>query len=217
MRRAVWAALALIAAAPCQAAPPPKTDAQLWSEVDLTIPASQAVSANFLAVSRYGATLPNPTLAGGGGMLDWRLGGWALTAGDLAVDAREAGSGKSLGVNVPLAAVSYGWTIGGLALSERARFENLLGVPGDPWRLRNRVLAEHKISGLGVLRSVFASDEVFYDLGRDQWSRNRAQLGVGLTLARQVAFDIYYMRQDDRFNRPGGLNIAGLTLKLEVK
>jgi hypothetical protein len=194
-----------------------QSNAQIWGEVDVTAPISPGVSATALGVVRAGDGLPNLALAGGGVTIDARSGPWTFTAGDLWVAARSAVSGRTVDVDVPLAAVAYGWRFAGAGISERARVERLDGAPGDPWRYRNRLLVERPVTGLGPVGSVFASDEVFYDFGRDKWSRNRAQVGVGLAMSRRAQVQIYYLRQDDRYARPGTLHALGLAYRLDLR
>jgi hypothetical protein len=203
--------------APASSANDLKTDAQLWQELDVFAPLGPNVTATFIGVSREGDTLPNPTLYGGGAMVDLRYGPWTITAGDLWVTARKPTNGDDVEVNVPLVALTYSLNYQGLAISDRNRFEDLTGLPGDPWRYRNRLMFEHPVSGLGPVSGLFMSDEVFYDLARDRWSRNRAQAGIEIPLPRSAFLQVYYMRQDDRYGVPSALNIAGTTLKFELR
>jgi hypothetical protein len=204
-------------AAPAAQAGVPQANAQVWGEVDLTVPVAPNVSATALAVDRNGEGLPNPTLAGGGLTLDARAGHWTFTLGDLGVAARSAVSGKTVDVDVPLGAVAYGWSLAGLNFDDRSRIERLDGLPGDPWRYRNRLQVSHPLEGLGPIGAVFASDEAFYDFSRQKWDRNRAQVGFSVHVARRQRLDIYYLRQDDRYARPGTLHALGLAYRVVLR
>jgi hypothetical protein len=46
--------------------------------------------------------------------------------------------------------------------------------------------------------------------------RSRAQLGVGLTPVGPTVLQVYYLRQDDRFSRPGRLDVLGLALAVKL-
>ena len=207
--------LAVIASSPADCAGL-KTDAQLWQEVDLVAPLGPNVTATMLGVMREGDSLPNPALAAGGATFDFRAGAWTFTGGDLWAAARSPVSGTGTDVDLPLAALSYSWSWAGISISERNRFEQLIGLPGDPWRYRNRLAFEMGVEGFGRVSGVFASDEVFYDLQKDRWSRNRAQIGFEIPLAHSAALQLYYMRQDDSNARLSALNIAGTTLKVNL-
>ncbi len=219
MRRAafaLWVTPSLIGASAALAGVA-QSNAQLWSGVDVTVPVMRSVSATALGVLRDGDGLPDPTLAGGGITLDGRCGRWTFTAGDLWVAARSAVSGKTLDVDVPLAAAAYGWTFAGARFDDRNRIERLDGAPGDPWRYRNRLLIERVVTGMGPIGSIFASDEVFYDFARQRWSRNRAQIGFGVPVLRRDQIQVYYLRQDDRYARPSTLHALGLAYKVDLR
>ncbi len=92
----------------------------------------------------------------------------------------------------------------------------MIGVPNDPWRYRNSFTVEYPVTGLGALSSIFANEEVFYDLAARQWERSRAQIGVGLAVGPNAEVRIYYLRQDDRFALPHAINALGVTLILDL-
>jgi hypothetical protein len=212
----IWASSLLIGVSAASAGVP-ETNAQVWGEVDVALPVTSTVSATVLGVVRDGDGLPNPALAGGGLTLEARAGSWGFTAGDLWVAVRGSASRKALDVDVPLIAVTYSWSFAGVAFDERNRIERLYGVSGDPWRYRNPLQVAHPLKRLGPIGSVFASDEIFYDFARRSWSRNRAQVGFGLPIDRREQIQVYYLRQDDRYARPGALNALGLTYKVDLR
>lgn len=199
------------------AEPARSTDAQVWTELDLVVPVSPTVGVTGTAVARIGNGVPNPTLWGGGATVDWRVSHrWTLTAGAYLVAARSAANGARVGARIPLAAVAYSFPLGRLELADRSRIERIDGVPGAPWRYRNRLSASLPMRRAGPIAAVFAADEVFYDFGRGRWSRNRAQVGATLKPIGPVRPQIYLMRQDDRFSRPGTLNILGIGLQARL-
>jgi hypothetical protein len=214
-RTPLLALLLALAASPASASS--LTDnAQAWGEIDVAASFAPGWRVTALSVLRAGQALPNPALWGGGAIADRKLGDLTLSAGDIEVVVRNSVSGDRLDVNVPLAAISYGWKWAGFEVSDRNRFEDLIGVPGDPWRYRNRVDIEHPVTGLGPVSAIFANEEVFYDFGARQWERSRAQIGLALTAAPDAELRIYYLRQDDRFARPRTINALGLALILDL-
>ena len=152
----------------------------------------------------------------GGLIVDYHLGNWTLSAGDLEAVARNPRSGARLDVNLPLASFTYSWHLGDFHISDRNRVEDLDGVPGNPWRYRNRVSVEHTVTGLGPVSSVFVTDEAFLDLQTVQWTRNRTQLGFTVDIARRAQLQLYYLRQDDRVALPSAINALGTTLVIEL-
>ncbi len=193
------------------------TNAQVWGEVDVSATPAPDWRVTLLTVVREGESLPNPTLWGGGVTIDRTFGALTLSAGDLAVAARNPINGKTLDVDLPLAALSYNWRIAGFAMSDRNRFEDLVGVPGNPWRYRNRLAVEHALSRVRPLASIFASEEVFYDFQAGMWSRSRAEIGLGIAAARGADLKIYYLRQDNRSSLPRAVNALGVTWAFDLR
>jgi hypothetical protein len=208
--------LAIFAASPAVAADL-AANPQFWGELDVSADLAPDWRLTALSVAREGDALPDPTLWGGGAILDRRFGDLTVSLGDLAVAVRGPVSGASLDVDVPLAAVSYARRIGGFEVADRNRIEDLIGVPGDPWRYRNRLSVERPVSGLGPLSSIFASEEVFYDLQAHDWSRSRAQIGVAIAAAPHTELRLFYLRQDDRSGLPRAVNALGVTLAFDLR
>jgi hypothetical protein len=210
------ALLLALAASPVTAADL-KANPQIWGEIDLSANIAPEWRVTAMAVDRVGDGLPNPTLWGGGAIVDRKFGTLTISAGDLEVVARSPVSGASLAVHVPLAALSYDWKVAGFIVSDRSRVEDLVGVRTNPWRYRNRLSADHPIQGMRPLSAVFASEEVFYDFGTRHWTRSRAQVGLGLAAARNAEVRVYYLRQDQRSSLPRAVNGLGMTVALELE
>lgn len=198
------------------AAPTQGADSQVWNEVDVTAPLARNLSVTALGVVRDGDAVPDPALAGAGVTADYRKGPWTITLGDLWVSARNSATGHARRIDVPVAAVAYGWSAAGLAFRDRSRVERLDGSVGDTWRYRNQFEMEAPTPELRPIGALFFSDEGFYDLSRSQWTRNRAQAGVSVPMARRTELQVYFMRQDDRYARPGRLNILGFSFKIRL-
>ena len=62
----------------------------------------------------------------------------------------------------------------------------------------------------------YATEEVFYDSSLDKFSRNRFTLGITRTLSKKLSLDLYYMRQNDGFSRPGDIHVIGTSWKIKL-
>lgn len=100
------------------------------------------------------------------------------------------------------------WEVSERNLGER-RF---VGTARD-WRYRNRVEFRREIVLARRKLSVFAWDEVFYSSTLDRWYRNRFALGAGRKITNRISIDLYYLRQNDGYSRPGDLNTLGVSIK----
>jgi hypothetical protein len=194
-----------------------RANAQVWEEVDVSASLSRDWKLTGMSVAREGDGIPNPSLWGGGLTLDRRFGDLTISVGDLAVVTRSAVTGKRTDVDLPLAALSYSWRIGGFKVSDRNRFEDLVGALGDPWRYRNRISVEHPLAHMAPIVSVFANEEGFYDLHAGSWSRSRAEVGLGLAVVRGADLKIYYLRQDNRSGLPRAVNALGVTWAFDLR
>lgn len=100
------------------------------------------------------------------------------------------------------------WEVTDRNLGERRFIETL-----RDWRYRNRVEFRRDVVIVRKRLNVFAWDEVFYSSTLGRWYRNRFALGVGRKVSKRISIDIYYLRQNDGYSRPGDLNGLGMTLK----
>ena len=192
-------------------------DGQLWSELDATYPIAANWSATAIFTARVGNELPNPTLTAGGLQVDYRSGPWTATGTTYYVSLRNAASGARTAVWLPAGALAYEVTIGPITLSDRNRWEQLEGLPGDPVRYRNRASADWRVPDRHALTDIFVADEVFYDFSRGAWTRNRAQLGVQFRAGPNTRMQTYYLCQSNSYGAPSRLNVLGLTLQFEIK
>lgn len=217
LMRRLHAAAVLVGCSFGAFAAPPSVDSQVWGELDATYPIGADWSATAIFATRMGNDLPNPTLTAGGLQIDYRRGSWTATATGYYVSIRNAESGARTSIWLPAAAVTYGFGIGPVALSDRNRLEQLEGLPGAPARYRNRASADWPVPGQHVSIDIFVADEVFYDFSRDRWTRNRAQVGLQFQPAPNAWLQSYYMRQNNTYGAPDRLNVLGLTLQFDIK
>ncbi len=62
----------------------------------------------------------------------------------------------------------------------------------------------------------FVTEEPFYDSLTKKFSRNRFTVGITKTLTEKLAVDVYFMRQNDGFSRPGDLSVIGTSWKIKM-
>lgn len=102
-------------------------------------------------------------------------------------------------------------------LSHRSWFEYRLRSAGNTWRYRPSFTFEKDIPEKYIPKAkIYLTEEVFYDSGLNKFSRNRFTVGINKTLNKNLSADVYYMRQNDGFSRPGDLNVIGTSLKVKL-
>lgn len=105
-----------------------------------------------------------------------------------------------------------------LELRNRLEVRWIEGLDGTNERSRHRLGASYRLRDTGLLRSVFARDEVILNLDLADVTQNRlVPLGIGFRLGEKVGFNLYYMLQS--FQRPDGwshAHIIGTHLSLSL-
>ncbi len=216
-----WAAalaLAVLASAPwgAEAHIPPASDVQWWQELDFTGELHGNFSYLVVGFSRFSDNEPNPALTGVGGFLTWTHGSLAYSLGYLHAQLRLPSTGGRLNADLPIAALTGSVEMGLLTLRDRLRGEDLIGVPGNPWRYRNLVSAGYTVRGLGPLKSVAVSDEIFVDANSRRLTRNRFLAGPIFSLGPRVDVAFDYVNQRDRGARPGRIQGGFLDVSVHL-
>lgn len=113
--------------------------------------------------------------------------------------------------------LTYKFPIKSFGLSHRSWFEYRMRSVGNTWRYRPSLTFEKEISEKIIPKAKFyITEEVFYDSGLQKFSRNRFTVGINKTLNKNLSVDVYYMRQNDGFSRPGDLNVIGTSWKIKL-
>lgn len=102
-------------------------------------------------------------------------------------------------------------------LSHRSTFEYRLRQPLNSWRYRPSLTFEKEVPKKIISAAKFyLTEEIFYDSLLKEFSRNRFTIGMTKTLTKKLSVDLYYMRQNDGFSRPGDLNVVGTSWKVKL-
>lgn len=102
--------------------------------------------------------------------------------------------------------------VGRWAIQDRNLFERRFLTNLTTFRYRNRLMLERPVQIKRHSLKAFIWDEVFYDSQFHTWVRNRLALGAGKKVNRHLSVDLYYLRQNDGYTRPGDLNVLGISL-----
>ncbi len=112
---------------------------------------------------------------------------------------------------------TYRFPVKNFGLTHRSTYEYRMRQPANTWRYRAALTFEKDLPKKFIEGAkFFFGDEVFYDSATKKFSRNRFNIGIGKTLNKNLSVDVYYMRQNDGFSRPGDLNVIGLTWRVKL-
>lgn len=193
-------------------------DLQSWNDIQLTVAMAKKVDFVTKASLRFGRNIT--TLVDGRyqvGFAFKTFGRFTIAPSYTFVRARNT-SGHFRTEHRPTLSATYRFPIKQFGLSHRSTIERRLRRPADIWRYR-ALLAFEKNLPANVLRDAkfFIGNEVFYDNVTHKFYRNRFNAGVTKTLSGNLSLDIYYLRQNDSFSRPGDLHVIGTTWKFRTQ
>lgn len=194
----------------------PSPDAQLWSEADFIGSLSKETTLTGIAIARVGQSVANPTLTALGLQLDRKVGHWTFGVSYRHEVVRHSTGGPSIS-QLALAVATYEVRWDRSTIAVRGRVDDTLHSTGNPWRFRIRPEYRWATQGFGPISYLFVNDEVFYQGSAGEWSRNRAQVGLGLALGRTIDLQTYYQWQHDRIGSPARINALGLHLDVHLQ
>lgn len=190
-------------------------DYQSWNDVQATVPVNEKFDLFFSGTLRFGSNvsrLNDARLAAGVVYKPSRA--WSLSPFYWHIRARNSRGVFQTEHRLNLR-VNYRFPFKKFGLSHRSGFEYRIRPGQNSWRYRPSVTVEKELPKKLVSGArVFVTEEVFYDSILKKFSRNRFTVGVGKTLTKKLALDVFYMRQSDNNSRPGNLNVIGTTWRL---
>lgn len=193
-----------------------EADNQLWSDVQLTAPMTKKFDFYLAGTFRFGKNITRSN--------DSRLAVGFIYKPNKAlsvqpfywhIDARNA-NGRFRTEHRLNLRVNYRFPFKKFGLSHRSWFEYRLRSPRNSWRYRPSLTYEKNIPKIIPKSKFFVTEEVFYDSVLKKFSRNRFSVGINRTLTKSTSLDIFYLRQNDGFSRPGDLNVIGTSLKIRL-
>lgn len=192
-------------------------DFQSWNDVQLTVPMTKKVDFVTQITMRFGK---NVTRLNDGrfqlGFVYKPSKSWTIHPFYWHIRARNSRSKFQIEHRLNLR-VGYKFPIKNFGLSHRSWFEYRIRETGNSWRYRPSLTFEKELPQKFIPKSKFyATEEVFYDSILDKFSRNRFTVGINKTLSEKLSVDIYFMRQNDGFSRPGDLNVVGTSWKVKL-
>ena len=194
----------------------PRTDNQVWTEVQIAKPLNEKIDFVLLGVMRFGRNVSRPVNERIGAGISIKAGKYlTLFPFYLHVDSQPTAINHSSEERITLEATAKFPLLRKFVFSDRNRVEfHLHSPPPDFVQYRNRMQLEHPLGFYGL--HGFLGDEVFYDSQASAWIRNRIYVGVSKEVNKHFKLELYYGRQNDSHSRPGDLNVVGTSFKFRV-
>ncbi len=195
----------------------PRSDVQNWNEIELSVPLGKKVDLEFYGQLRFGRNLKHFIDERAGFGISFKPNRYLTIEPSYRRIFAQPLPGKSTRENRFSLEATVSVPLGKFTVSDRNLVDRRLRSSGNTTQYRNRLQVEHpfKISDTEI--KLFVSDEVFYDSVERAWIRNRFSIGVSRKFSQRYTGEIYYLRQNDGFSRPGDLNVIGTTLRVRLK
>jgi hypothetical protein len=194
-----------------------KADNQSWNDVQLTVPISEKFDFYTALTMRFGKNVTR--------LNDGRYAVGVVYKPNKAITlqpfywfiAARNSRGEFLREHRFNLRAGYRLPFKRFGLSHRSTFEYRRRAPRNSWRYRPSLTFEKEVpKNLISKAKFFVTEEVFYDSILKRFSRNRISFGVTKTLTDKLSLDVFFLRQNDGFTRPGDLNVIGTSWKIRL-
>jgi len=190
-------------------------DNQSWNDVQITVPMNEQFDFTLWGTFRFGKNVTR--------LNDRRIAvgfvykpnkSWSFQPFYWNIRMRNASGRFGYEHRLNLRAV-YRFPFKRFGLSHRSWVERRLREPRNSWRYRPSLTFEKGIEKIIPGARLVVTEEIFYDSILKRFSRNRFSVGINKTLTRNLSLDIFYLRQNDGFSRPGDLNVVGTSWRIK--
>lgn len=195
----------------------PREDTQSWNEIELSVPLNKKVDLEFYGQLRVGRHLSHLVDERAGFGFSFKPNKYLTIEPGYRYIAAQPVAGKSTRENRLSLEATVSVPIKGFTISDRNLIDRRLRSSGNTTQYRNRLQVEHPFTVKSTEFKAFIADEVFYDSVERAWIRNRFSIGVSRKFSERYTGEIYYLRQNDGFSRPGDLNVIGTTFRVRLK
>ncbi len=145
------------------------------------------------------------------------LGEWIDLGANFRYVSEKGSNDDWLQENRPHLNATFKWSMFGLSVSDRNRFEYRdRKDEEDVWRYRNKVTVKFPFELTPFKLKPYVADEIFVTLNDDNIDRNRFYAGASFELTKGLDMDIYYMWQASRSAEEWiDINVLGTGLKFK--
>lgn len=197
--------------------PPDDSDFQSWNDISLTVPLNKKVDLYVPFTLRLAKNINSFSEAKAGAGVVLKLTKRLAVTPFFQYIRSQNSSGVYRTEYRYIVRGVYRFPTSRFGLSHRSQYEYRDRQGRNTWRYRPLITIDkqlpEKFSG-GL--KVFLTEELFYDSLPGRFSRNRISAGITKTLNKSMSLDLYYLRQDDSFSRPGVVHAVGTGWKIKL-
>lgn len=209
--------IAATLAAGAQTTTPDDTDTQSWNDFQLSIPITKTVDVSLTTTHRIGENLGRYNEGRIGAGVGVKLhDSFSTAAGYNYIESRNSAGRFSTEHRFHVNGV-YKFPFKKFGVSHRSQYEYRVRSSGNSWRYRPSLTLEKGLPERIISKAkVFVTEEPFYVSTTGKFSRNRFSVGIKKVVNDNFSLDIYYLRQNDSFSRPGDLHVIGTAWKFSL-
>jgi hypothetical protein len=191
----------------------PRDDNQIWTDYQYSFPSGRRVEGVVSGTLRFGRGMEHFVHERAGALVSVKVGRFWSFAPGYSYIATQPLQGVDVRENRLHFDLGFQAALGNFLLTDRNRVERRMFPKVDYFRYRNRLAIEHPLEAGRIRLRAFVYDEFFYDGLLEKWSRNRIAVGVTRKMSNFLSMDFYYLRQNDRYSRPGDIHALGIAFK----
>jgi len=207
----------MVTPAGTQNSAPPLADFQNWNELDVAAKLSEHLDLSWISQGRFSTQFANPATYLSGLELNAGIGPHLVVSPSCFYLAFKNPAGKEGHFQVPILAVTGKQTWGRWTISDRNRLMGAIDGGNNFWAYLNRPRIDYSVGRGSWHMSTFAWDEMFYFSVFHGWTRNRFAVGARKAFTKNIAADIYYLRQDDARSQLHDFNGLGAALEVRIR
>lgn len=197
-------------------APPQRDDNQVWLDGQFSYPLRPGVNATGSGVLRLGRGLDHFVYERVGASLSFKVARLLSIAPSYNYVTSHPLPGRDTREHRIAVDGILSWRLCGFEMSDRNRFERRGTQTVAYFRYMNRLLLQHPVRLRTTNITVYLSDEIYYDGHLATWARNRFSAGIGKRIRPSLLIELYYLRQNDHYSKPGDINTFGISFKTQV-
>ena len=195
-----------------------RNDNQFRGEVEVAVPIYKELYLTLGSDLRLGQVTENRFVRGEAGFLyKQKIGKYFTIVPRYRYRAEQLFNGASETENRLSTDGIVNFNIRKFSIIDNNLFEFRFRRSGNSQRYRNRLKVSHPVNIGETGIYLFVSDEVYYEWKDLAWTRNRFKVGFSKEINERAGYEIYYMRQNDGFSRPGDLHVFGIEFEIETK
>ena len=194
----------------------PREETQLWFDGSMSVPVNDRISLTGIGTLRMGRGLDHFVTERAGAAVSCRVFQWLSVSPFYNYIGSQPLPSRAIRENRAGLDATVAWHLQGFNLSDRHRLEVRVWPAATSHRYRNRFQIQHPLQIRHQRVVLTFSDEIYRDSVQSKWTRNRFYVGIERSISHNFNAELYYLRQNDHYSKPGDLHALGVTIRWRI-